>query len=133
MFAKTVLVVDDSPLVCRSVGHSLRLGGYVAAAATSAEEAIAYLHAHAPDCMLVDYAMGTGAPDGAELVARVRAHPDEKVRRVAVVGISAHHVARPAFEAAGVNWFLEKPYHHKDLLACVAAAIVDARVAAQAR
>jgi CheY-like chemotaxis protein len=127
VFAKTVLVVDDSPAVCRSVGHSLRLGGYVAAAATSADQAIAYLHAHAPDCLLVDYSMGAGVPDGAQLVAAVRAHPDAKVRRVAVVGISAHLAARPAFERAGVNWFLEKPYHPKDLLACVAAAIVDAR------
>jgi CheY-like chemotaxis protein len=100
---KTLLVIDDDAAVRESLGEVLRLRGFEALTADSAEEALAVLEINRPTVVIVDYHL-TGI-NGAEATRQIRArHP-----LIAVVGISADPRRRDELLDAGASAFLPKP------------------------
>jgi len=100
---KTLLVIDDDAAVRESLGEVLQLGGFEAAGAGSAEEAMAMLEYLQPAVVIVDYHL-TGI-NGAEATRQIRArHPS-----IAVLAISAERQRRDELLDAGASAFLPKP------------------------
>jgi two-component system response regulator FixJ len=118
-----VFVVDDDPLVCRSLGASLSLAGFDVTKFSSAEDLLAQVTPGAPGCVLTDFHMP--GMDGLAL-------QQELARRntvLAVIIMTGHGDIPLAVRAmkAGAMDFLQKPFRHKQLVAHVAAALSQSR------
>ncbi len=108
-----ILAVDDDPLVGRTVVRVLRPDGHVVVAATSADEALAWLSRQPFDVVLSDLSLG-GTMNGWELVAQVRQRWPE-VRVVVASGSLGVHLAEPV--APPVDAVLAKPFRPEELRA----------------
>ena len=112
-----VLMVEDSSLTCEAFAHLL-----VDAPSTTrvsvdcvADADVAWSRLEVGDyhLLLVDHFLPSST--GAELIARIRS--ESRLSSLPIVGISiGGKVARDAMLEAGVDLFLEKPVHVRDLL-----------------
>ncbi len=68
--SRTILVVDDDPLICNAIGFALRQEGYHVLLAGNGREALEAARAHRPDLVILDL----GLPDisGVEVCRRLR-------------------------------------------------------------
>jgi CheY-like chemotaxis protein len=108
-----VLVVDECPDTVSTCRDLLRLHGYDARTAASAEEALALLDGWAPDVAILD--LWLPRADGFELAGRLRAPGASRPVLVAVTGMSTdEHLERAL--AAGFSYFLVKPADPQDLM-----------------
>lgn len=110
--ARTVLVVEDDPLVLISAVAMIEDAGYEVVEASNADEAIALLEAH-PQIRFVftDIEM-PGSMDGLKLAAYVR----DRWPPMAIIVTSGHiFPGEGLLPADGV--FLAKPYQSEDLAA----------------
>ncbi len=115
---RTILVVDDDPIVCESIAELLREHGWVAATCSSAEEAAATLDAMQtegrakPQVVLTDVSMP--GMDGLEFIERLREeHPD-----VVPVVLTGYGTIESAVQAVreGAFDYLSKPVVDDELL-----------------
>lgn len=70
--SKAILIVDDDPLLRRSLGFSLERAGYRTSAAATAEDGLALARRDPPDLVLLDIALP--GMDGLEALRRFRDH-----------------------------------------------------------
>jgi DNA-binding response OmpR family regulator len=68
-----ILLVDDDPLLRRSVAFSLERAGYRVTTATNAEDALALAEREAPDLVLLD--IGLPGMDGLDALRRLHGQP----------------------------------------------------------
>ena len=115
--ALTVLVVDDSLSVRRSMEQLLRDAGYDVRLARDGLEAMAILQVKKPDIMLVDMEMPR--MNGMELTTYVR--NQAATRELPVIMITSRSTAkhRQQAQSAGVNHYMTKPYAEDALLTCI--------------
>jgi response regulator RpfG family c-di-GMP phosphodiesterase len=114
-----VLVVDDDPLVRRSLGRLLERQGYETACAGSAADASRLLDEQAFDLALCDIRMP--GESGLALVERVAAdHPGVAV--IMVSGLDDQHVAETALELGAYDYVL-KPFRPNEVFVAVANAL----------
>ena len=106
-----VLVVDDDPMVGKTVTRVLRLDGHRVTATLSAEEALQQLEGNSFDVVVSDLGLGTGL-DGRALASRVRASWPGVHFVLATGSVGIDQVAA---RADGVAAFLPKPYGPQDL------------------
>jgi DNA-binding NtrC family response regulator len=100
-----LLVVDDDPMVVRSMRRALQRVGYEVDTALGVEEAISQALLKPPDVALIDLAL----PDGSGLdVLRSLKERDPTVECIIFTGHSSAPVAVQAYEAGAVEYF-EKP------------------------
>lgn len=100
-----VLVVDDDPVVSRSIGRVLSNKGYAVISARNGEEALDKLDSEKYDLVFTDIKMP--GMSGLEVAERVRAsQPWLPVVIVTGYGTDAYEARA---EAAGVSGFLRKP------------------------
>ncbi len=123
----TILLVDDDPLILRSVGYLLRQEGYrVVPAATGAEALAAARHAR-PDVVLLDVAL----PDlsGVEVCRRLR-----RETAVPIIMLTARRAEADKIVGldAGADDYVTKPVGAGELAARVRAALRRARQTAGA-
>ena len=114
-----IFVIDDDPLVCRSLEASLSLAGFRVARFPSAEAFLAQAALDAPACVLTDFCLP--GMDGVEL-------QQELARRNAVLSViimTGHGDIPLAVRAmkAGAMDFLQKPFRHEQLVTQVVAAL----------
>jgi DNA-binding NtrC family response regulator len=109
-----ILVVDDEENQVRVLGMGLRLEGFEVAAARSADEAMAVLHADG-DIQLCLFDLMMPGVNGLELARVVR----EKHPHVRVILTSAYHLSERQLARAdcGVVGFVPKPYELNELAA----------------
>jgi DNA-binding response OmpR family regulator len=119
----TVLVVDDEPDIVLFAQINLEMSGYEVRSAVDGEAALAAIDEARPDLVLLDVMMP--GLDGWAVLERIKAHPDEAVRTVPVVMMTAlgsdQDQARGGIEGAVRH--LVKPVTPDDLLAAVDAAL----------
>jgi two-component system KDP operon response regulator KdpE len=131
--AVRVLVVDDAEPVRVILTHALRLRGFEVEQAESGSAALAQVFAAPPDVAIVDQWM----PEltGADVVARMRASVDPRVRAIPVIGLSGRAGSERELMAAGALTFLPKPFGAAQLDAalCCALGALARRGAPEAR
>ncbi|HVZ72760.1 MAG TPA: sigma-54 dependent transcriptional regulator [Polyangia bacterium] len=107
-----VLVVDDEPLIRKSIRGVLVREGYDVVEAASGTEAWARFQEDRPDIIILDLVLGDA--DGVELLGRFRAEaPDTKV-----VLMSAHGSFENAVAAMklGAHDFIKKPFELAEIV-----------------
>ena len=110
---RNVLVVDDEPNMRLLIRLILEEGDMTVLEASSGEEALEFLASSSPDVVLLDIRLP--GIDGWEVLERMRG--DDRMRRIPVVGISAHASATPKVAAErGCVAFLSKPFRAEELL-----------------
>jgi len=119
-----VLVVDDEEDLSYSLALSLELVGYRVRTAASGEEALALVHHHDPDAIVLDLRLPD--IDGWEVLQRLR--ETGRFPRIPVVVVSA--CVDPATAARAVDLgcqaYLAKPFSAADLNRAIEAALLSA-------
>ncbi len=114
----TVLVVDDEPMILRSVRDALSNAGFRTVATSEPEEALAMMGEHSPNLALLDLMLPEN--DGEELMGDILA-----VSRIPVIFLSAYGrdetVARVLEK--GATDYIVKPFSPTELVARVKAAL----------
>lgn len=116
-----MLVVDDNHLIRRLLTLILESAGYASVEAESAEDALALAAETPPDLWLVDEVMP--GLSGSELVRRLRAARDARVRDAPVVGISGRAGASADLLTAGCDVFVAKPVDERRVVAALQRAL----------
>jgi DNA-binding response OmpR family regulator len=118
-----VLVVHDEPDGCELLVRILRASGYQAERAHDFLEMTAVLgRAERFDCVVLD--VGTGGIGGnLKLLDAIRNHGDPVLAGTRVVMISAGANSAMFSWQAGIDEFVARPFHARDLTQAVAEAI----------
>jgi CheY-like chemotaxis protein len=115
----TVLIVDDEPDIVLFARVNLELSGYQVLSASDGVEALAAVHEHRPDVVLLDVMMPH--LDGWSVLERLKADDDEAIRTIPVVMLTAltsdHDQARGGIE--GAVTYLAKPVTPDAMVAAV--------------
>jgi CheY-like chemotaxis protein len=112
-----ILIVDDNLPLRLMVSQALEEHGFATVAAESAVAALEAATFEPPDLCVVDYVMP--GMSGADLVRELRASPDERLRRVKVIGLTGYEGGDRELLAAGAELVLRKPWSEPLLLAAV--------------
>src|SRR6185503_10670592 len=101
-----VLLIDDEPLLLRSLRRTLEGEGYRTALADSAESALARLADHTPDAVLLD--LGLGRDSGHALLERVKRDWPE-VEIIVITGNASIESAVDCIRGGAFD-YLAKPF-----------------------
>lgn len=107
MMRKTVLIVDDSPMIRRIVGQLLKGCGYGVLFAENGEKGCEMAHEHQPDLVLMDVEMPL--MDGIEATNRLKS--DAATSRIPVLIFTSLGSEEDIIRAkeAGCSGFMNKP------------------------
>ena len=116
--AKHIFLVDDDPLLVRSLAYTLEQAGYRVSTASSAEQGLAMIQHSPPDLVLLD--IGLPEMDGLEALRRI-----QKDRAVPVIFLTARR--RELDEVLGLELgaedYITKPFSEDVLLARIKTAL----------
>lgn len=103
-----ILLIEDEPDIRDLVRMALEIDGHEVRSAATADEGLARARDMAPDCILMDIALG-GPVDGLEVTRRLRA--DARFDGTPIIALTAHAMAgdRERALAAGCDTHLAKP------------------------
>ncbi|SRR6266702_136126 len=105
-----ILIVDDNPAVLDMVSWALELDGYEPFEAQDGSEGLRCVKDHCPDLILLDFTMP--GMDGIEFMRRLRAVGDS----TPIIIISTHVEEQAWCIENGVEYFVAKPFHVRNLL-----------------
>jgi CheY-like chemotaxis protein len=113
--AKTVLVVDDDPLILDLLEHRLAERGYRVELARNGHEGLARVAERRPDAIVLDAMMPR--MDGYEVLRTLRENAE--TRRIQVIFLTARRQERDVLDALklGADDFISKPFIPEELLA----------------
>lgn len=103
----TILVVDDSPVITRTIGFVLRQHGFRVLAAANGRQALALLETSPVDLVIADVTMPV--MDGWELLAHLRAHETWRNLPVIMLTASNDEFDRERAQQEHVDGYLTKP------------------------
>jgi two-component system, OmpR family, phosphate regulon response regulator PhoB len=109
-----VLIVDDNAVLRILLAQLVECAGFEAIPVDSGEAALEVARADPPDVCLVDQLMP--GMSGAELIRALRSSPDERVRHIPAIGVSALSGADRELMEAGAVAALHKPLTEGPLL-----------------
>jgi two-component system KDP operon response regulator KdpE len=112
-----ILVVDDNLPLRLMVAQVLEEQGYVTVAAESGEAALEAATHEPPDLCVIDFFMP--GMSGAQLLRELRGSPDQRLRAVPVIGLTAYEHGERELLAAGAALVLRKPWNEAAVLAAV--------------
>ena len=115
--AERILVVDDDPVLRRSLERALRLGTYDVDPVDSGRTALSVLARSRYSAVVLD--VGMPSPDGLEVCRRLRAGGD----RTPVIMLTAREAVSDRVDGleAGADDYLVKPFAIEELLARIRA------------
>lgn len=139
MSPKTVLVVDDNPVVVKAVAGKLQSHGYKVLTAEDGAGAVSTCRKNRPDLVLLDIsfppdvAHGGGVPWDAFLIMSWLGRMDE-TRHIPIIILSGCEAAKyePKALAAGAVKYFQKPVEPEKLLIAIREVIGEAVVPATA-
>ena len=128
MSARSVLNVDDEPLIRWSLAERLRSDGHVAVEASNAAEAMEHAE-HGVDLVVLDYRLPDG--DGLEVLRRLLDFDPDTL----VIMLSAHRQVEIVVEAMRMGAFdyATKPFDLEDISVRVARALDTTRLRRELR
>lgn len=112
MINKTILVIDDEPMMCRLVSSIFSDQGATVVTANSGEEGISKFHEVNPDLVILDILMPN--VNGWEVCRRIRDYSEIPIVMLTVLNRSEEIVR--AFDA-GADDYIVKPFDRDILLA----------------
>lgn len=127
---KTILLVDDHPLILNSLGHYFRLKGYGVLTAPDGMAALALARSHRIDAALVDVRM-PGMDGFAVCRALVAAAPERLFPVWLMTTLFSPSLCRRAIEAGAVT-LLEKPFNFATVIEAIEARTSTRETAAPA-
>jgi two-component system, OmpR family, KDP operon response regulator KdpE len=112
MSTKTIMVVDDDPLMQRLIGANLKASGYKVLIASDGKMALSLMEEKMPDLVLLDIMMP--GIDGKEICRRIR-----EWSQVPIIMITAKTAMsdKVALLDMGANDYITKPFGVEELLA----------------
>jgi two-component system response regulator MprA len=115
--SERILIVDDDPVLRRSLERVLRLGGYEVELADNGQQALTLTQRGGYGALVLDVAMPP--PDGLEVCRRLRARGD----RTPVIMLTAREAVSDRVDGleAGADDYLVKPFAIEELLARIRA------------
>lgn len=120
---KRILVVDDQQDLRLLIRLSLRTLGEVQQA-SSAEEALAILHAEAPDLLVLDVWLGEGI-SGLQLCRRIKDDARTAGMKIMLLSACGQQSDIAAGMAAGADHYMVKPFSPEALSAAAADLLAD--------
>jgi len=116
---KTILIVDDQPMLRHLMNVALQSEGRRFLHAESGEQAVVIAAAEAPDVVLLDIMM-PGGIDGLEVTRKLR--DDPRTANCAIVAVTAKVQLADQKKAlnAGVDAYLTKPFSLAELRETIA-------------
>ena len=104
---KTILIVDDSAMICHVVTQILKESGYTVVTAKNGQEGCDLAQKHAPHLIIMDVEMPV--MDGIQATALIKSNPRTKHIPVLIfTSLGGEHDIRRAKDA-GCQGFLNKP------------------------
>jgi CheY-like chemotaxis protein len=125
--SKSIFVVDDNVLTRTLVCDALRASGYEPVPYPSASVALEALRTATPVACVTDHLMP--GMSGADFVKALRSSPDERLRSLPIIGLTARFGEE--LLAAGATTCLAKPFSEEKLAAALDAALSSAPRAAE--
>ena len=118
MNEKTILVVDDSPVILRMLSLTLKKEGYSVATAVNGEEALEQIRELQPALVFIDAMMPK--KDGYQVSQEVRADASLK-RQPYIIMLTARgqEADREKATQVGINEFMTKPFSPSKVVARV--------------
>jgi CheY-like chemotaxis protein len=113
MMGKTVLVVDDSPMIRRIVGQLLQECGYAVLLAENGRKGCEMAHEHRPDLVLMDVEMPL--MDGIEATSHMKADPATSHIPVLIFTSLGSEEDIGRARRAGCSGFMNKPICRNEL------------------
>jgi CheY-like chemotaxis protein len=120
--SKTILVVDDEPVVVEIAKRKLEERGYEVHTAGDGEEALAVLKVKIPDLIILDIQM----PKMNGYTFMMEKSKTPEYVKIPVIVLTAYNEMEPLFKRHGVKGYLLKPLKLQDLLDKVAAVVPPA-------
>jgi CheY-like chemotaxis protein len=124
MSARTILIIEDNPMNLELATDLLEAGGFVVAAARTAEEGLRLARELTPDLVLMDFALP--GMDGLTATRNLKTHP--ATQHLIVVGLTAHAMKgdEAAAREAGCDGYLTKPINTRTFLETISGFIAAA-------
>lgn len=116
--AKTVLVVDDSPLVRQMVSFTLREAGFGVVEAQHGQEALSKVENNPVDLIITDLNMPV--MDGISFIGSARALPKTRYIPILMLTTESQPEMKQKGRAAGASGWIVKPFDPPKLLAVIA-------------
>lgn len=115
---KTILVIDDDPLVRRTIQRILQKRGYGVQVAANGQQGLHTCRSKLPDLIITDIVMPP--PDGLETIRLVRASsPTAKIIAISGGNRASRGDLLAAAMALGASAAIVKPFAPEELLAKV--------------
>jgi two-component system, OmpR family, KDP operon response regulator KdpE len=113
-----ILAVDDDPALLRTLALNLRARGYHTATAPDGHTAVALVHEHHPDLIVLD--LGLPDLDGAAVLTHIR-----ETSQVPIIVLSARHGSEDKVTALdlGADDYVTKPFGMEELFARIRTAL----------
>ena len=115
---KTVLVVEDSPVIQRLIDVCLRPSGFETIQCTDGPSGLAAAGEYSPDLVILD--VGLPGMDGWEVLQAIREQSETSHFVVLVLTAHAQEETRQMADESGANAFLTKPFRPTELREMVA-------------
>jgi len=114
---KTILVVDDSPIIVEKVSYVLTNEGFDVINASNGEEAISFFDGRTIDLVIADYNMPK--MNGIELIKNIRKTEGYKHTPVLMLTTELQNDKKTVAKNAGATGWITKPFVPEKLLAAV--------------
>ena len=115
---KSVLVVEDSPVIQRLIDVCLRPSGFETIQCTDGVAGLAAAQEHLPDLVILD--VGLPGMDGWAVLDAIRSGDETNELVVLVLTAHAQEETRLLADSSGANAFLTKPFRPTELRKMVA-------------
>jgi twitching motility two-component system response regulator PilG len=114
---RKILIVDDSPTVCKIVSITLKKRGYDVQSAGDGVEAMALVASNKPDLILLDITMPR--MDGYQLCKLIKGYPETKAIPVIMLSGKDGFFDRVRGKLVGCSDYITKPFDPEMLVATV--------------